>query len=214
MYPEIKATVAIAVEQAPSIPDQKQQALAAKPQGLKSRTPSILQAGANDAVKLETAAYPGPVAKVQEVSSQPMMTKVVSICVDIPEKLVSERTPTALSSSAQSDPKSRDLDQDAFNAQFQKLKSEISKKVELTLLSTPDLKCDETIAFNLIPATTTTAEPFEMRLKKIAAENWPSGIVLLVGLILLVSISRGSDPLPSNSNLQFSASNRHPGELP
>ena len=214
MYPEIKATVAIAVEQAPSIIDQKQQALAAKPQGLKSRTPSILQAGANDAVKLETAAYPGPVAKVQEVSSQPMMTKVVSICVDIPEKLVSERTPTSQASSAQSNLKSRDLDQDAFNAQFQKLKSEISKKVELTLLSTPDLKCDDTIAFNLIPATTTTAEPFEMRLKKIAAENWPSGIVLLVGLILLVSISRGSDPLPSNSNLQFSASNRHPGVLP
>jgi hypothetical protein len=50
-----------------------------------------------------------------------------------------------------------------------------------------------------------------MRLKKIAAENWPSGIVLLVGLILLVSISRGPDPLPNNSNLQISGSSLHPG---
>ncbi|MCP4778380.1 MAG: hypothetical protein GY880_29540 [Planctomycetaceae bacterium] len=211
MYPEIKATVAIAVEQAPSIPSQQQQALAAKPQGLKSRSPSILQAGANNAVKLETSAYSKPAVKVQELSSQTTITKVVSICVDVPEKLVSERTPTSQSFLAQSDLKSRDLNQDAFNAQFQKLKSEISKKVELTLLSTPDLKCDDTIAFNLIPATTTTAEPIEMRLKKIAAENWPSGIVLLVGLILLVSISRGSDPLPNNSNLQISGSSLHPG---
>ena len=53
-----------------------------------------------------------------------------------------------------------------------------------------------------------------MRLKKIAAENWPSGIVLLVGLILLVSISRGSDPLPLADNSQFSGSSQHSSTIP
>lgn len=214
MYPEIKATVAVRINKDISNSAIDQQVVENQPQGLNSRKSSFLQAGANDVIKLETAVYPKPTGEIQTDSTQETMTKVVSISIDVPEKLITERTqssPTQLTPSAQN---SGNLNQDAFNTQFKKLQSEISQKVESSLLSTPDLKCDESIAFNLIPATTTSTVPLDVRLKKIAAENWPSGIVLLVGLILLVSISRGSDPLPLNDNSQFSGSSQHSSTIP
>ncbi|MDA7905868.1 hypothetical protein N9B43_03125 [Mariniblastus sp.] len=214
MYPQMKATVAVTIEQATSNAGSKRQAEKEKPQGLKNRNPSFLQAGANSAVKIDSAAWSKSTTEVQEDFTNTILNKVVSITIDVPEKLVSDRTEPLHTHWAPSDQPARDLDQKEFDTQFSKLKSEISKKVESTLSSTPNLKCQDSIAFNLIPGTTISPEPWEVRIKNIAAENWPSGIVLLVGLVLLVSISRGSDPHPHATNDQYSGNNRHSSTVP
>ncbi len=214
MYPEIKATVTVSIDKVISNSALNQQVVEAPPQGLNARKPSILQAGANDVIKLETAVYPKPTGKIQTDSTPKTMTKLVSISIDVPEKLIIERTQSSQTQTALRDQNSRNLNQDVFASQFKKFQSEISQKIESSLSSTPDLKCDDLIAFNLIPATTTSTVPLDVRLKKIATENWPSGVVLLVGLILLVSISRGSDPLPLANTSQFSGSTQHSNAIP
>ncbi len=211
MYPEIKATVDISVEPATANLALKQKREMKPTQVSKTGSPSFLLAGANAAVKLDTAPYQIPEADQQEIESPRNMTKLVSISIDVPEQLVNDCIQASHSTLSKNDQETLALNQEVFSSQFKNLKSEISKKIESTLMAIPDLKCDDSIAFNLIPATKTAAVPLDLRLKQIAAENWPSGIVLLVGLFLLVSISRGTDPLPNDTNLQFSSRNRQSG---
>lgn len=211
MYPEIKATVDISVKPSTTNPVLKPERGVKSTQVSKTGSPSFLLAGANTAVKLDTVPYQNPEADQQENASPTTITKLVSICIDVPEQLVNDCAQASQSTLSKSDQKTLDLDQEVFSSQFKNLKSEISKKIESTLLAMPDLKCDGSIAFNLIPATKIAEVPLDLRLKQIATENWPSCIVLLVGLFLLVSISRGTDPLPNDTNPQFSSRNRQSG---
>jgi hypothetical protein len=206
MYPNIETTVGVTIETSTANANLEPQVPKTKPLGVRSRNPSILQAGANSAVKIDTDAWSKSTIEVKKDFEQTPFSKVVSITIDVPEKLVSDRIKPPHTHSVPSNQSSLDADQEIFNTQFEQLKSEISKKVEATFSSTPDLASQDSIAFNLIPRTTLSPEPLEVRVKKIAAENWPSGIVLLVGLFLLVSISRSSKSHPTSE--QYLGSNR------
>ncbi len=206
-YPNIETTVGVTFETSIANENSKTQVQEGKPQGVKSQNSPIIQAGANSAVKINTDAWSKLTTVVKKDLEQTPLSKVVSITIDVPEKLVSDRIKPPHTHLLPGYQPSSDADQEIFNNQFRQLKSEISKKVEATFSSTPDLTYQDSIAFNLIPQTILSPEPWEVRFKKIAAENWPSGIVLLVGLVLLVSISRSSEPKPSSE--QYSGSHRH-----
>ena len=184
-YPQIKATVAVTVQQPAPITAPTRKLANSLPQGLESRNPAILQAGANGVVKIDPANWSKPTTETNGGAAMSILTKVVSISIDVPENLVIDRIETPQTNWASDGKQPLGLDQEKFDAQFNELKSEITKKVESTLSATPTIKCKDEIAFNLI-----------------AVENWPSGVVLFVGLILLLTVTRNSDPNPNTSTNQ------------
>ena len=210
-YPQIKATVAVTIQQPTPITASTGKSANSQPLDLGPYNPEILQAGANSVVKIDTANWSKPTTETNGGAAMSILTKVVSISIDVPENLVIDRIEPPQANLASDGKQPPGLDQEKFDAQFNELKSEITRKVESTLSATPTIKCKDEIAFNLIPAMTVPVESMENRVRRIAVENWPSGVVLFVGLILLVTVTRNSDPNPNTSTNQHSRVSQNSG---
>lgn len=212
-YPGLDVTVQVDVSEAP----QKVDKVAAKPvlgpQTIAvAPSKNIYDAGANAYAKLEEfepthqPITPTPIALITHSTPSKVIQKDISVLIDVPQSLVHNifGAPSAgLLGDKKNYRQQAALAKD-MQFKFAQLQTEIVQKVKPLLPRNSSTYGNEPpIAVNLVKKTALVPTPnWQAKLKYFMAQNWPSAVVLGIGLILLSLVTRQPQHVPTTTQLQ------------